>query len=264
MILYTPASCSGACEKRFYIRYGQLLSHLLADLNAGAWEAYDYSEDNSISPFNPFFADALFNWDLSQAQQRGYFLTLLTAMSPVSLVYLYGLEYENPIVRWPVPIYPSSENDLTDNYEIFREFLAHYLLPQYWDDFISVFSLEDDDSAIDEAYTSWFTKFLSLLGQTQRKYISLIKCLKDKEGKLLDQVNAQGYIKTRFNDTPQNTGEYEDPEHNTNFTRSDNSQSSDMETPIKRLKEIRDNIEDYYNAWALDFDKLFLKEEMLG
>lgn len=264
MILYTPVCSLGSCEKRYYIRYGQMISRLLLLGNAGFSLIFDYPEEYSLSPFNPFIGNELASWDFSNAQDRADFLKFLSAISPMKLVDLYsedGVLYSP--VHWPLPIYPSTNDELEENYEIFVEFLTNYFLPQYWDDFLSVYSLEEGHEALDDAYNEWFTKFLSLMAQTQRKYFSLIKYLKEKEGKLLDQVQASGYVKTRFNDTPQNTGDYEDPLHNTNFTRSDNSQGTDMETPMKRLKEIRDNIEDYYTAWAFDFDKLFMKEETL-
>ena len=57
----------------------------------------------------------------------------------------------------------------------------------------------------------------------------------------------------RFNDTPQNQGEFEDEAHNTNVTK--NESATDGGTLLSRLNEIEENLKRLYEDWSNEFRK---------
>lgn len=159
--------------------------------------------------------------------------------------------------KLPLPVYnPTGE---AENRKILLEFLVQYLFPKYW--FLYVYPCGDSESDSAKVYKSFFNRFSQLIIATWGKYAPIIKAFKEKEGNLLARLGSESTNLTRFNDTPQNTGDFKDEAHTTTATQSTNETSSDYETPINRLAEIREKFENVYNAWAQDFDILFTRGE---
>lgn len=157
----------------------------------------------------------------------------------------------------PLPVYnPTGE---AANREILMEFLVRYLFPRYWS--LYVYPCGDSESDSARVYKSFFNRFAQLIIATWGKYVPIIKAFKEKEGQLLARLGSESTNLTRFNDTPQNTGDFKDEAHTTTATQSTNETSSDYETPINRLSEIREKFENVYNAWSQEFDILFTRGE---
>ena len=74
------------------------------------------------------------------------------------------------------------------------------------------------------------------------KYSLLIQNLNNNKSKLLDDVKSSSIA--RFNDTPQNSGDFSDDNHTSNITKTENS--SNVGTMMQRLNEIEDNIKQLY------------------
>ena len=155
----------------------------------------------------------------------------------------------------PLPVY--GVTDEAANRKILLEFLVQYLFPKYW--FLYVYPCGDSEEDSSKVYKAFFNRFAQLIVATWGKYVPIVKAFKEKEASLLARLGSESSVLTRFNDTPQNTGDFKDEAHTTTATQSTNETSSDYETPINRLKEIRDKFENVYNAWAQDFDILFTR-----
>ena len=74
------------------------------------------------------------------------------------------------------------------------------------------------------------------------KYVMLIQNLELNKAKLLDDVKSSSLA--RFNDTPQNSGDFSDDNHTSTITKTENS--SNVGTMMQRLNEIEDNIKQLY------------------
>lgn len=70
----------------------------------------------------------------------------------------------------------------------------------------------------------------------------LIQNLNNNKTKLLDDVKSSST--SRFNDTPQNSGDFSDDQHTSNLTTT--ISSSNVGTMMQRLNEIEDNIKQLY------------------
>ena len=60
----------------------------------------------------------------------------------------------------------------------------------------------------------------------------------------------------RYNDTPQNQGEYDDNAHNTTTTKTE--AYSDGGTVLSRLNEIEDNLKRLYENWSNEFRRFII------
>lgn len=157
----------------------------------------------------------------------------------------------------PLPVYSLTDEGDAANRTILLEFLVQYLFPKYW--FLYVYPCGDSESDSAKVYKSFFNRFSQLIIATWGKYAPIVKAFKEKEGQLLARLGSESTSLTRFNDTPQNSGDFKDEAHTTTATQSANVTASDYETPINRLREIREKFENVYNAWARDFDILFTR-----
>ena len=61
---------------------------------------------------------------------------------------------------------------------------------------------------------------------------------------------------TKFNDTPQDGGNFIDDDHVTNSTQT--KTESDPNTIISRLTEVKNKYRDLYNDWLNDFVRTFI------
>ena len=82
----------------------------------------------------------------------------------------------------------------------------------------------------------------------------LIQNLNNNKAKLLDDVKSSSIA--RFNDTPQNSGDFSDDKHTSNITTTTNS--SNVGTMMQRLNEIEDNIKQLYIDWSDEFRKFII------
>ena len=141
--------------------------------------------------------------------------------------------------------------------------LAEYIWPQFYDEVIEVetvevpdwANVEDQDIPLsNETRLKTGGKFYVWINQTYPKYSKLINLYESQEDDLLKKLESSS--KTLFNDTPQAGGDFTTDPYVTNATQVETS--TDTATPMARLKEVQDNIVNYYKEWADEFEKFVI------
>lgn len=126
--------------------------------------------------------------------------------------------------------------------------LWHRFNQKYWDK--SVFILDnpipDGESLPKESGRDFMAQVWQVIYNTKDRYEQLLQYYDSKKGLLMDKITS-GTI-TKFNDTPQNEGEYIRKEYNTNITTTDSS--TDVGTAMQRLSEIEKLYSDVYEQWV--------------
>lgn len=107
---------------------------------------------------------------------------------------------------------------------------------------------------IDKAHEFIF-RLLSIMTETYERYSTLLDFYSAKKSQLLDKVESL----TRFNDTPQDSGEFSDDEHTTHITSSKN----DYDTLMARIDEVDRKYRNLLKDWSNEFECLFIHEESL-
>lgn len=111
----------------------------------------------------------------------------------------------------------------------------------------------------------FWCKFFNVLNVTYPKYATIIKFYKSNESKLMDALNrdytddgdSSGTVTSRFNDTPQDGGLFEDDTHTTNVNETSSTSDSGLEHKetynneymLDRLNRIRDNLSNLFTEW---------------
>ena len=146
--------------------------------------------------------------------------------------------------------------------KVFR-LLNEYIWPEFYDEVVEVetvevpdwANVEDQDIQLsDETRLKTSGKFYVWLNQTYPKYSELINLYESQKNDLLKQLESSS--KTLFNDTPQAGGDFTTDPYITNATQV--KTSTDTATPIARLKEVQDNLDNFYKKWADEFEKFII------
>ena len=117
-----------------------------------------------------------------------------------------------------------------------------------------------EDSLTNDDKYKFIDKLLNILEMTAPRYLSLLDSYSAAEEHLLDPVGIKSTGITRFNDTPQDEGDFANDEHTTNLTQFDNSTENDLDTKMGRIKEINDNYRNILLDWSNEFHSLFIEE----
>ena len=135
------------------------------------------------------------------------------------------------------------------------------IIARYYDDYAVMISEEDDTipSLTWENISPFFNKLINTITRTKDYYLTLLNIYNNQKNNLLSQVKSISTNTTRFNDTPQNGGEFVDDNHTSEFTKVNNSIESDVNTMMYRINEIQKLYRNVMKDWVDEFEKLFIE-----
>ena len=128
--------------------------------------------------------------------------------------------------------------EITESEKCFRE----YIWPRFYQEAIIYADLDKNEDFVEKFCRTKAGQIMSWWQSSTEKYSLLIQNLTNNKNKLLDDVKSSSVA--RFNDTPQNSGDFSDDQHTSNITTTENS--SNVGTMMQRLNEIEDNIKQLY------------------
>lgn len=109
---------------------------------------------------------------------------------------------------------------------------------------------EGDGELLRYEFTHALVSLVNKADMTYREYTPILKAYKEREATLMAQISSTSTASSRFNDTPQNGGSWEDDSHTTNITQMSNTSASDGNTPIRRLEEVRRLWRSVFDEWV--------------
>ena len=157
-----------------------------------------------------------------------------------------------PSQFWTVPKYEDERGWFSNH---IQRCWQHYIWPKFYDKAICYTdddTIADDDSA--KVFASFMGPIVAWMSSSDTKFSLLIANQEANRDKLLQQIKSSSV--NRFNDTPQNQGEFEDNSHNTNVTKTENA--TDGTTLLARLNEIENNLKRLYEDWSNEFRKFII------
>ena len=106
-------------------------------------------------------------------------------------------------------------------------------------------------------------KLMSVIDLTLPRYIPLLQQNEYASTDPIAPVSSVSTSKTRFNDTPQDGGLYENDPHTTNLSQTENETSVDSASLMERLEQLFKNFRSIILEWSNEFNMLFFKEEQI-
>ena len=130
----------------------------------------------------------------------------------------------------------------------------NYIWPRFYQEVVVYVDSDESESFVEKFCRTKVGQIMSWWTSSIEKYSLLIQNLTANKNKLLDDVKSASV--SRFNDTPQNSGDFSDDNHTSTVTRTENS--SNVGTMMARLNEIEDNIKQLYIDWSNEFRKFII------
>ena len=130
----------------------------------------------------------------------------------------------------------------------------NYIWPRFYQEAIIYVDSDEDESFVEKFARTKVGQIMSWWQSSLEKYSMLIQNFENNKQKLLDDVKSSSI--SRFNDTPQNSGDFSDDNHTSTVTKTENS--SNVGTMMARLNEIEDNIKQLYIDWSDEFRKFII------
>lgn len=131
---------------------------------------------------------------------------------------------------------------------------ANYIWPRFYQEAIIYVDSDEDTTFVDKFCLTKIGNIFAWWKSSMDKYVMLIQNLEANKTKLLDDVKSASI--SRFNDTPQNSGDFSDDPHTSTITTTENS--SNVGTMMQRLNEIEDKIKQLYLDWSDEFRKFII------
>lgn len=128
---------------------------------------------------------------------------------------------------------------------------------RFWDHYF--FYTESSEFSTDKQ-KNFIAKLLMILEMTSPRYLKLLEVYDSAKNELLSPVEIKTEGLTRFNDTPQNEGDFANDEHTTNLTEDSRSTTNDLDTKMGRIKEIESSYNNLILNWSNEFESLFIEE----
>ena len=141
-------------------------------------------------------------------------------------------------------------DETAETLKCFRE----YIWPRFYQEAIIYVDSDESEDFVEKFDRTKVGQIMSWWNASSEKYSMLIQNLNNNKSKLLDDVKSSSIA--RFNDTPQNSGDFSDDNHTSNITKTENS--SNVGTMMQRLNEIEDNIKQLYLDWSDEFRKFII------
>ena len=129
-----------------------------------------------------------------------------------------------------------------------------YIWPRFYQEAIIYTDSDETEDFVEKFCRTKAGQIMSWWQSSSEKYSMLIQNLNNNKQKLLDDVKSSSVA--RFNDTPQNSGDFSDDPHTSNITTTENS--SNAGTMMQRLNEIEDRIKQLYLDWSDEFRKFII------
>ena len=111
-----------------------------------------------------------------------------------------------------------------------------------------------------EKCLNWFGKLFYVIEMTSPRYLTLMKAYSDSQDNLLSPVETKTTGSNRFNDTPQDEGDFANDEHTTNISEMENTIQNDLDSKMGRIREIESNYSNLLLQWSNEFESLFTEK----
>ena len=130
----------------------------------------------------------------------------------------------------------------------------NHIWPRFYQETIVYTDSDETEEFLKKFARTKVGQIMSWWMSSTEKYSLLIQNLTANKAKLLDDVKSSSI--SRFNDTPQNSGDFSDDPHTSTITKTENS--SNVGTMMQRLNEIEDKIKQLYLDWSDEFRKFII------
>ena len=166
-----------------------------------------------------------------------------------------SVDFENYHETYDGGLDITTSNDIIDELIllVYQRFFEYYILKKEIDLF------ENNPSITGQDITLVCQRIDNIINMTYERYYPMLKAYRDNASDPIPQIVSETTGATRFNDTPQDGGDYSDDEHTTNITQSVAETKVDSGSLVERLDNLYKNWRDIMRDWTSEFKGLFME-----
>lgn len=124
-------------------------------------------------------------------------------------------------------------------------------------------ALHEDYELKNEDFYKYVQTLINVIDLTIPRYIPLLQAQEFYSVDPVAPLKSVSKGRTRYNDTPQSMGIWDDEEHASNLSNSESETEVDSGSIVSRLDEAYKNWRSIILEWANEFNQCFIKEEQL-
>lgn len=154
------------------------------------------------------------------------------------------------------------EDNMWDVIQKFNECFAQIVIRHQGD---IIFALDEDEDTQENntrCLAQWLASMIFIANNTAPRYTKLLELYDSNKSKLMDALKntTSSNAISKFNDTPENTGDFEGESYTTNVTIGDVESTTELNpmTAMERLREIEESYRNVMLQWVNEFDRLFI------
>ena len=132
---------------------------------------------------------------------------------------------------------------------------------RHWNDYL--YSTEGQAPLLNADYIMAVSKLVNRLNITAPRYIPILESFKKYSSDPTAKISTTTTSIGRFNDTPQDEGDFSNDEHTSSITQGEQTVESDMTSIMDRLAATYKNFHAIIRDWSDEFNMLFLKKEQI-
>lgn len=167
------------------------------------------------------------------------------------------IQFATIMTTYGLVIEDSTSDKLSILYQLIRLIYA-----EYFDEFIvkKLIGIYEDETAVvlstNEKKEVW-RHFVELFNMTAPRFIPLLKSYKANESSPIAQISSTTTGLNRFNDTPQEDGDFANDSHSTTVNQNEVNVLADSGSVAQRLDELYKNWRSVLRDWTYEFRCLF-------
>ena len=124
-------------------------------------------------------------------------------------------------------------------------------------------ALHEDYELQDAEFYKYVQTLINVIDLTIPRYIPLLQAQEFYSVDPVAPLKSVSKGRTRYNDTPQSMGIWDDEEHASNLSNSESETEVDSGSIVSRLDEAYKNWRSIILEWANEFNQCFIKEEQV-
>lgn len=161
------------------------------------------------------------------------------------------------MTRYSLAIEDSSTSKLDILNQLMRFIFARFYECSIYKELIGIY--EDESQIVISNATKKYiwSQFIGMFNLTAPRYIPLLESYKANESSPIAKIKSSTTGVNRFNDTPQDEGDFANDEHTTNISQNNVEVETDSGSVASRLDELYKNWRSILRDWTNEFRCLF-------
>lgn len=167
------------------------------------------------------------------------------------------IQFSTIMTTYGLVIEDSTSAKLSILYQLMRMIYAEYFHIEIYKKIIGIYEDESSVTLTTSEKKEIWREFVALFNMTAPRYVPLLNSYKTNESSPIAKITSTTNGINRFNDTPQDSGDFATDSHTSTINENEVSVEADSGSVAQRLDELYKNWRSILRDWVYEFRGLF-------